>query len=99
MAALKDKSRTMSKADKDVFKSGLKIMQANDHVLKAMVGMESLQPSTHMVVLTEISLPATMYQEAKVLMTRGSWQDTMSDLCKRFQTLALVWLQFFSDRC
>ena len=43
----------MDKRDTSVVTSGLKIMQHEDEVMKAMVGISHLQESVHMLVLKD----------------------------------------------
>ena len=88
MVAMKEMSRTMSKNDKKIYKDGLKVVEMNDRVLEAMVGTRSLDVSTHLVVLSDVQLPTTLYHEASVLMTKDSWEESMKLLVQEVSNIS-----------
>ena len=86
-ALMSSESRVMDKKDKSVVTSGLKIMQHEDEVMKAMVGISHLSESVHMVVLKDPTINLTSWNDVHVMTVDPSWEDT----CKKLGLIPEPW--------
>ena len=79
-ALMSSESRVMDKKDKSVVTSGLKIMQHEDEVMKAMVGVSPLPKSVHMLVLKDPNVNLPQWDGVHVMTVESNWEST----CKKF---------------
>ena len=63
--------------------SGLKIMQHEDEVMKAMVGISHLQESVHMLVLKDSTVNLSSWNDVHVMTVDPNWEDTCKKLAAR----------------
>ncbi|CAL1129119.1 unnamed protein product [Cladocopium goreaui] len=82
-ALMSSESRVMDKKDKSVVTSGLKIMQHEDEVMKAMVGISHLQESVHMLVLKDPTINLSSWNDVHVMTVDPNWDDTCKKLAAR----------------
>ena len=82
-ALMSSESRVMDKKDKSVVTSGLKIMQHEDEVMKAMVGISHLSESVHMLVLKDPTISLSSWKDVHVMAVDPSWEDTCKKLAAR----------------
>ena len=82
-ALMSTESRVMDKKDKCVVTSGLKIMQHEDDVMKAMVGVSHLSESVHMSVLKDPMVNLPNWNDVHVMTVDSSWEDTCKKLAAR----------------
>ena len=79
-ALMSTESRVMDKKDKCVATSGLKIMQHEDDVMKAMVEATPVPESVHMLVLRDPTVNLSNWNDVHVIAVSSSREDT----CKKF---------------
>ena len=82
-ALMFNESRVMDKRDKSVVTLGLKIMQHEDEVMKAMVGISHLQESVHMLVLKDSTVNLSSWNDVHVMTVDPHWEDTCKKLAAR----------------
>ena len=82
-ALMSTESRVMDKNDKCVVTSGLKIMQHEDDVMKAMVGVSHLSESVHMLVLKDPTVNLSSWNEFHVMTVDSSWEDACKKIAAR----------------
>ena len=63
--------------------SGLKVMQHEDDVMKAMVGVSHLSESVHMLVLKDPMVNLSNWNDVHVMTVDSSWEDTCKKLAAR----------------
>ena len=82
-ALMSSESRVMDKKDKSVVTSGLKVMQHEDEVMKAMVGISHVQESVHMLVLKDSTVNLSSWNDVHVMTVDPNWEDTCKKLAAR----------------
>ena len=80
---MSSESRVMDKKDKSVVTSGLKIMQHEDEVMKAMVGISHLSESVHMVVLKDPTINLTSWNDVHVMTVDPQLGRHMQEACSQ----------------
>ena len=80
-ALMSSESRVMDKKDKSVVTSGLKIIQHEDEVMKAMVGSSHLPESVHMLKDPNGNLP--QWDGVNVMTVEPNWESTCKRLAAR----------------
>ena len=82
-ALMSSESRLMDKKDKSVVTSGLKIMQHEDEVMKAMVGISHVQESVHMLVLKDSTVNLSSWNDVHVMyMENPTWKQIQAVHCE-----------------
>ena len=92
-ALMSSESRVMDKRDKSVVTSGLKIMQHEDEVMKAMVGISHLQESVHMLVLKDSTVNLSSWNDVHVMTVDPIGKTRARSLQLGSHARALDWLQ------
>ena len=82
-ALMSHESRVMDKKDKHAVISGLKVLQHEDDVMKAMVGVSHLPESVHMLVLKDPNVNLPNWDDVHVMTTEPSWENTCKKLAAR----------------
>ena len=78
---MSSESRVMDKKDKSVVTSGLKVMQHEDEVMKAMVGIIPLQESVHMMVLKDSTVNLSSWNDVHVMTVDPNWERHVQEAC------------------
>ena len=61
----------------------MKVMQHEDDVMKAMVGVSHLSESVHMLVLKDPMVNLSNWNDVQVMTVDSSWEDTCKKLAAR----------------
>ena len=86
-ALMSSEPRVMDKKDKLVVTTGLKVMQHEDEVMKAMVGVSHLSESVHMLVLKDPTINLSSWNDLHVMTIDPNWEDT----CKKLGLIPEPW--------